>query len=223
MVGSSNAIYMCCWIVALWSLVPKEASKCKREFLHRVGVFVRCGASECTALPLKWSGALGQSPGIFLVNMEVVQCGVATVFYGITQAPCSFILAKSTLLLPSPCNTFRVFVFMLWSSCLLTACQSLSCCIGRLMKKPTMPSSSDVCAEVWCAWHSRCIIALQFHWMSQYLCHNWHMSSLLVAFPIMELMLPNGVLTLNATLHKPAHEQANHAFFLWVCAEVWCA
>ena len=28
----------------------------------------------------------------------------------------------------------------------------------------------------------------------------------------MELMLPNGVLTINATLHKLAHEQANHAF-----------
>ena len=96
--------------MALWSLAPEEASKCKREFLHRVGIFVRCGASECTALPLKWSGALGQSPGIFLVNMEVVQCGVAAVFYGILQAPYGFILAKSTLLLHSPFNTFHVFL-----------------------------------------------------------------------------------------------------------------
>ena len=140
----------CCHFHRHLYIEPKlnlEAFQCEHEYLPCIGVLVRCGASECTALPLQWSGALGQSPGIFLVNMEVVQRGVAAVFYGITQAPCSFILAKSTLLLHSPFNTFRVFC-MLWSSCLLTACQSLSCCIGRLMKKPAMLSSSDVCAEV---------------------------------------------------------------------------
>ena len=156
------------------------------------------------------------------VLLHVISSPLYGVWFFLYALLCCFILAKSTLLLHSPFNTFLVF-FMLWSSCLLTACRLLSCCIGWLMKKPTMLSSSDVCAEVWCAWHSWCIIALQFHWMSQFLCHNWHISSLLVAFLIIELMLPNGVLTLNATLHKPAHEQSNHAFFLWVCAEVWCA
>ena len=79
--------------------VNLEALRCEREYLPRIGVLVRCGASECTALPLKWSSALGlqlrelahfpmgenQSPAIFVAIMELVQCGIAAVFYGITQ------------------------------------------------------------------------------------------------------------------------------------------
>ena len=93
--------------------------------------------------------------------MEVVQCGIAAVFYGITQVDfyiddvdvASFnmhrlavlFLAKSTLLLHSPFNNFRVCVFYALELMPLN-----SLLINSMLYRPTHEeaNSSDVCAEV---------------------------------------------------------------------------